>query len=342
MPELRQDPASHDWIVIAAERAKRPDEYRRDKKPAERPAYVADCPFCEGNEQQTPPETFALREGEPNAPGWLVRVVPNKFPALTPTGDMTRRIESGFFRKTDGVGHHEIIIESPRHDEHLATMDSAQAERVVLAYRERFHVLREDPRVANIIIFRNHGKGAGTSIIHAHSQLIATSVVPNLIRDRLEAAANHYDDTGRCLLGDILGKELEVGKRIVDENHTFVAFHPFASRQPFETWIVPKRIRASFGNIDDDECRNFAHILQRTLYRLREGLGDPDFNFVIHTAPVRDETQSYYAWYLQILPRISTPAGFEIGSGMSINVTLPEETAAFMRNISATAPSAVA
>jgi len=334
MPELRQDPASRDWIVIAAERAKRPDEFKTTKKPRPRAAYVAGCPFCEGNEALTPPENFAIREsGEPNTPGWKVRVVPNKFPALTPTGSITRRVESGFFRKTDGVGYHEIIIETPRHDLNMATMDVAQLEQVVFAYRQRFNELKGDTRVENIIIFRNHGKAAGTSIIHAHSQLIATSVVPNLLRERIEAATNYYDDIGRPLLGDILEKEMEVGTRVVDENHTFVAFHPFAPRQPFETWIVPRKLQASFGHIDDDECRHFARILQRALYRLYVGLGDPDFNFAIHTAPVHDENLSYYAWYLQILPRITTPAGFEIGSGMSINATFPEETAAFIREI---------
>ena len=342
MPELRQDPASREWIVIAAERAKRPSEFKTVKEHEDRPAYVATCPFCKGNEAQTPPENFAIREDEPNGPDWYVRVVPNTFPALTPSGDMTRRVESGFFRKTDGVGHHEIIVETPRHDHELATMDTAQLERVVFAYRQRFHQLKQDPRVENIIIFRNHGKAAGTSIIHAHSQLIATSVVPNLLRERIEAATNYYDDTGRCLLSDILEKELEVGSRIVDENHTFVAFHPFAPRQPFETWIVPKKMKPSFGSIDDDECRHFAAILRRALYRLYAGLGDPDFNYVIHTAPVRDESHSYYAWYLQILPRISTPAGFEIGSGMSINATFPEETAAFIRNIDVPEPAAAA
>ena len=333
MPELRQDPASREWIVIAAERAKRPEEFKMQKERESRPAYLPDCPFCEGNESQTPPEEFAFRDREPNGPGWYVRVVRNKFPALQPSGDLARRFESGFFRKTDGVGHHEVIIETPRHDVDLATMETAQLERVIFAYRHRFRQLREDPRVENIIIFRNHGKAAGTSIIHAHSQLIATPVVPNLIRDRIEAAVNHYDDTGRCLLRDIVDKEQEVGTRIVDENHTFVAFHPFAPRQPFETWIVSKKMQPSFGNIDDEECRHFARILQRALYRLYEGLDDPDFNFVVHTAPVRDERSAYYAWYLQILPRITTPAGFEIGSGMTINVSLPEETAAFMRNI---------
>ena len=335
MPELRQDPATREWIVVATERAKRPLEFKTAPSAARegRPQYLASCPFCEGNEEQTPPEKYAIRDGEPNTRNWKVRVLPNKFPALVPMGDLTRRHEAEFFRKADGVGHHEVIVESPRHDLDLATMDIAHVELVVLAYRERYRELRKDPRVEDIIIFRNHGIAAGTSLVHPHSQLIATPVVPNLIRERFEAASNYYDDTGHSLQRVILDKELEVGRRIVDQNEQFVAFHPFASRQPFETWIMPRNLQPSFGNITDDECRRFASLLKRSLYRLYAGLNDPDFNFVIHTAPVRDEDQKYYAWHLQILPRITTPAGFEIGSGMSINSSLPEESAEFIRGI---------
>ncbi|HUS57059.1 MAG TPA: galactose-1-phosphate uridylyltransferase [Planctomycetota bacterium] len=333
MPELRQDPLSREWIVIAKERAKRPHEMKKKREIEHRPPHDGACPFCEGNEGMTPPEKFAFRQNLPNTPGWLVRVVPNKFAALVPRGDLTRRHQEGFFRSTDGVGHHEVIIETPRHDLDFATMDDDQVERVIFAYRQRYRELRQDPRVEDIIIFCNHGLAAGTSLIHGHSQLIATPVVPNLIRERLESSINYYDDTGRRLLSDILDKELEVGSRIADQYADFVAFHPFAPRQPFETWIMSHKAQSSFGNISDDECRQFAHIMKRALYRLYIGLNDPDFNFVIHTAPVRDENQQYYAWHLQILPRISTPAGFEIGSGMSINTSLPEETAEFMRSI---------
>jgi len=339
MPELRQDPASREWIVIAKERAKRPNELRKSQEPTPRPPYDPSCPFCEGNEGMTPPEKFAFRQNLPNTTGWAVRVVPNKFAALVPQGDLTRRQEDGFFRSTDGVGHHEVIIETPRHDLDFATMDGEQVERVVFAYRERYRELRQDPRVEDIIIFCNHGASAGTSLIHGHSQLIATPVVPNLIRERLEAAINYYDDTGRRLLTDILNKELEVGSRVTDEYGSFVAFHPFAPRQPFETWIMSRQAQLSFGNISDDECRQFARIMKRALYRLYVGLNDPDFNFVVHTAPVHDENQQYYAWYLQILPRISTPAGFEFGSGMAINTTLPEETAAYIRSIQVPEPA---
>jgi len=341
MPELRQDPASREWIVFSTERAKRPDQFRTVTVREPRPAYSESCPFCGGNESQTPPEKFAFRaDSKPNGPGWVVRVVPNKFAALVPRGDLTRRHESGFFRKADGVGHHEVIIETPRHDLDLATMEADQIEHVILAYRQRYNQLKKDPRVEAVIIFRNHGKGAGTSLIHAHSQLIATPVVPNLIRERFEAASNYYDDTGRCLHAEILEKELEVGSRVVDENDAFAAFHPFASHQPFETWIMPKAVRASFGSIRDDESRHFASILRRALYRLHEGLDDPDFNYVIHTASVRDENQPYYGWHLQIVPRIMTPAGFEIGSGMTINTSLPEQTAAYIREIEV--PEAIA
>ena len=340
MPELRQDPATREWIVVSTERARRPQDFKTATLREPRAEHSPFCPFCGGNESQTPPETYALRTGPPDTPGWRVRVVPNKFPALVPAGDLTRRLEDGFFRKADGVGYHEVIVETPRHDLELATMDLPDVQLVVQAYRQRYCQLREDPRVEAIIIFRNHGIAAGTSLVHPHSQIIATPVVPNLIRERIEAASNYYDDTGRCLQNEILEKELASGLRIIDQNESFAAFHPFASRQPFETWVMPRNMQPSFGNITDREASHFASILKEALLRLHVGLNDPDFNFVIHTAPVRDEDQKYYGWYLQILPRMTTPAGFEIGSGMTINVSLPEQTAAFVRTIRIPEPAA--
>jgi len=341
MPELRQDPACGEWIVISTERGLRPELFRSGEKPGLRARHCPACPFCEGNESETLPEVWALRSGTPpNGPGWRLRVVPNKFAALVPRGDFRRHSELNFFRKAEGVGYHEVIIETPRHDLDLGTMPEADVEAVVRAYRARHAELRLDPRVEAVIIFRNHGKSAGTSVDHAHSQLIATPVVPNLVRERYEAAVSYYDDTGRVLLADILEKELEMGSRVVDENDAFAAFQPFAPRQPFETWIVPRSMAPSFASITDAQCRSLAKILRRTLYRLYTGLNDPDYNLVIHTASLRDENQPYYAWHLQVLPHITTPAGFEIGSGMYISTMLPEQTAAYMRKIEvAEAPS---
>ena len=235
----------------------------------------------------------------------------------------------------DGVGQHEVIVESPLHDQSIALMENKQVEEILLAYRERYLALREDPRFKLIIIFKNHGRGAGTSLEHPHSQLVATPIVPLNTRHRFEKAASHFDDYGTCVYCDIIGEGLRVRTRLLRETDRFVAFHPFASRAPFETWILPKEHQASFGSISMRDAKEFAGILKTTLFQLYRGLNNPDYNYIIHTAPTKDEHEEYFHWHLQILPRLVTPAGFELGTGIFINTALPEETAAFIRNLPA-------
>ncbi len=333
MPELRQDPTTKEWVIIASERAKRPDDLVRPKAAAaERPSYRHDCPFCEGNERLTPHESLAYRrDGVPDGRGWWVRVIPNKFPALSPEGSLERK-ETGFFRMMDGVGVHEVVIESPLHDRFLPQMDDRQVEEVLLAYRERYLALKDDPRIKLIILFKNHGEAAGTSLDHPHSQLVGTAVVPPRIRKKLDEAARYYDDHGRCVYCDSIREELACAKRIVMETERFVVLQPFASRCPFETIIFPKEHQASFGLVSMDDSKRFAKVLKATLSRLHSRLNNPDYNYVIHTAPIKDEQEDYYHWHLQIIPRLTTPAGFEMGSGIYINVSFPEETARFLRD----------
>ncbi len=334
MPELRQDPATKQWVIIARERAKRPHDFIKPVPPPPLPSYKEDCPFCPGNERMTPPETMAYRKGgPPNGPGWWVRAIPNKFSALVPDGSISRREEEGLFRKMDGVGQHEVIIESPLHNRCIALMENGQVEEILLAYRERYLALREDPRFKLIIIFKNHGRGAGTSLDHPHSQLVATPIVPLNIRHRFEKAASHFDDDGTCVYCDIIREGLRAPTRMLQETERFVAFHPFASRAPFETWILPKEHQASFGSISMRDAKEFAGVLRTTLFQLYKGLNNPDFNYIIHTAPTKDEHEEYFHWHLQILPRLVTPAGFELGTGIFINTAIPEETAAFIRNL---------
>jgi UDPglucose--hexose-1-phosphate uridylyltransferase len=334
MPELRQDPATKQWVIIATERAKRPQDFVKSAPSVSLPAFQASCPFCPGNESMTPPETLAYRSGGPaNGPGWWVRVTPNKFPALVPEGSLSRQATDGFFRKMDGVGRHEVIIETPRHDLSIPMMEDKQVEEILLAYRERYLALREDPRFKLIIIFRNHGPRAGTSLEHPHSQLVAMPIVPLTIRYRFEKAAGHFDDEGTCVYCDILKEGLRARSRLILESDRFATFHPFASRAPFETWIVPKRHHASFGAISMEEAKEFAWVLKRTLLQLYQGLNNPDYNYIIHSAPIKDEQEEYFHWHLQVLPRLVTPAGFELGTGMFINTALPEETAAFIRGV---------
>ena len=334
MPELRQDKATREWIVIATERARRPHDFRVKRSRADLTLSGEPCPFCPGNEAMVPPEIIAYRYGDQaNGSGWWVRVVPNKYPALIPEGSTERKAEEGFFRKMDGVGRHEIVIEGPRHDLCIPLMDDWQVEEILWAYRERFLALQGDPRISLIIIFKNHGLGAGTSLQHPHSQIIATSVIPLNIRNKLYEADRYHDEHGRCVYCDMLNEELRDGKRIIDENDAFVVYHPFASRSPFETWIVPKTHEACFALIAPNNSKQLAHTLKATWAKLHLALNDPDLNFVIHTRRSAHEVSESYHWHLQIIPRLINPAGFELGSGMYINTALPEETAAFLGSV---------
>ncbi|MCS7192515.1 MAG: galactose-1-phosphate uridylyltransferase [Armatimonadetes bacterium] len=332
MPELRQDYATKEWVIIATERAKRPHDFLKGRpEPTPLPSYDPKCPFCPGNEYMTPPETFAIRDGTlPDASGWLVRVVPNKFPALIPNG-RPRRSRSGLYLRMEGIGHHEVVIESPEHDKTLALLSQSQVEGVAKAYRSRYQALNANPANELVLIFRNQGEKAGTSLIHPHSQIVATPIVPVPIRRVLYEAERHYDAMGRCVFCDILEHELDCGERIVCENQHFVAFVPYAARVPFEVHILPRYHQASFGEFPDEQISDFAAILKLVLCKLYFGLKNPDYNFAIITAPHYSQGDPHFHWHLKILPRLTTTAGFEIGSGMYINVSLPEENAKFLR-----------
>jgi UDPglucose--hexose-1-phosphate uridylyltransferase len=329
MSEIRQDPTTEEWVIMAKERAKRPHDFVRRRAKPELPPFLPSCPFCPGNETKTPAET--LLYGGKKAQGWRVRAFANQFAALRPEGSTARREEEGFFLDMDGIGIHEVLVETPVHNKPLALMEDSGVEDVLRAYQERYNALSRISFVRLVIIFKNQGPSAGTSLEHPHSQLVATPVVPKHIRMKYEMAIRYYDNTGRCLYSDLVDHELRTGKRVVMETERFVVFHPFASHQPFETWIVPRIHQACFGNASAEDLENLAHVLRITLLKLYRGLNNPDFNYVIDTAPVGDENKNYFLWHLRIIPRLTEVAGFEIGSGININTSLPEETAQFMR-----------
>jgi UDPglucose--hexose-1-phosphate uridylyltransferase len=328
LSELRQDPTTNDWIIFNRERARPPHEFIRSKVRKSLPARNGECPLCPGNEHRTPRAEAVY--GSPDE--WKIRVVLNKFPALTPDGD-TSREERKLFRSFHGYGRHEVIIETPRHNGLIPLMEDGHVEEIFKAYRDRYHALKADPNIKAIIIFKNHGEGAGTTLVHPHTQVVASTVVPPFVRRRYEIATQHYDSTGRCLYCDLLGDELEASERIVMQTDHCIVLHPFSSHYPFETWIMPKAHKSSFGDISDDEIKGFSRVTKDVLLRLYTGLEDPDYNLIIHTAPVDDEHKSYFLWHIQIIPRLTHVAGFELGSGIYINSAVPEETAAFMRNI---------
>lgn len=328
MPELRKDPIHGRWVIISTERSRRPSDF----VPEERRSIGGFCPLCEGNEDRTPPEVFAFRENgtSPNSPGWSLRVVPNKFPALRIEGELNREGE-GIYDKMNGIGAHEVVIETPRHYETLATLPPKAVENVLRAYRERIIDLRRDERLRYIIVFKNYGVSAGASLEHSHSQIIALPIVPTSVREEIEGSKDYFNYKDRCVFCDIIRQEIQERKRIVSENEKFVAIAPFASRFPFETWILPKTHHPSFEHAELSSYEQAAQILSDTLQRLKIVLDDPPYNYIIHTSSFPEKDMEYYHWHLEIIPKLTKVAGFEWGTGFYINPTPPEEAKEYMR-----------
>ncbi len=329
MPEIRQNPATKEWVVIATERARRPEEFVEMGETGRKiPVYSKDCPFCPGNEASTPPEIISVVGSDGK---WSLRVVPNKFPALIPEGESVRDGDFGFFRSMDGLGQHEVIIETPLHNASFGDISDDKALEIVKAYRTRYLDLSSDKRFKLVTVFRNQGKEAGTSIEHPHSQIVATPVVPLHIRHRLEEATRFFDNHGECVFCRMLEMEKKDGKRIVMDSESFLVIEPFASRMPFETWIIPNEHHASFGEVGDTELSELARVMNRLLEKFNRCLGSLSYNLVVRTVPVGEEGEDYYHWHIQLIPRLTTPAGFELGTGVYINTSLPEAAAKFLR-----------
>ncbi len=328
MPEIRHNIVTREWVIIATERAKRPEEFaQRNPRRASAAPYVATCPFCPGNEALAPPETFRI----PANGSWQVRVVPNKFSALSAAGELSRRT-NGLKRTVSGVGIHEVIVETPGHDKTLALLSAAEVEKVLETYQRRYEAVTADPRVAHVTLFKNHGERAGSSLEHPHSQLIGTPIIPPQMRERMEHALRFYDENGACLFCSVMADELSDEVRIVARTAHFVAFLPFAALTPFHMWIFPLRHAATFMEATAAELADLAGLLRSVLRKVYFTLQNPDFNLSVRSAPREASGLRYYHWYVSVIPRVTRVAGFEIGSGMFINVSLPEKSAEFLRN----------
>ena len=330
MSELRRDPTTLEWVIIADERATRPHDLARKGSDPPSADFDERCPFCPGHEHMTPPEVLTQALSGSERP-WDVRVVPNRYPALRPDAPFEEGGDD-FFSRFGGTGAHEVVIDTPIHNREMGSMDVREVEGVIQVCQLRYNALKANSQVKLIIIFKNKGAVAGTSLAHPHSQIVATPVEPPLARRRYNVARTYYAGSGRCLYCDILEKERSDGRRVVMETERFLAFHPFASRWPFETWILPKQHRSSFGDASSEELQELAPVLLSVLKALQTKLRDPDYNFVVHSAPTKNSVRPYFQWHVQIVPRLTTAAGFEIGSGMYINTAIPEETAAFIRD----------
>lgn len=292
------------------------------------------CPFCPGNESHTPHEVLAYREPgtEPDRPGWRLRVISNRYPALKIEGTLDRS-PHGIYDRMNGVGAHEVIIESPEHKCDLVDMTDAAVRDVLWSYRERMADLERDTRFKHIIVFKNYGEAAGASLEHSHSQLIATPIVPKRVQEEVNGAKKYHEFKERCIFCDIVRQELSDRERIVRDHDAFITFVPFASRFPFETCIIPKAHQSSFLEMSDSEYTVLARSLKDTLLRMKLALNNPPFNYVLHTRPLSREYHDHYHWHIEIIPRLTRTAGFEWGTGFYINPTPPEESAEFLREI---------
>ena len=329
MSELRRDPITGRWVIIATERANRPQDFIRE--PVKQKGGF--CPFCEGNESKTPPEIAAYRPGqssERNVPGWTVRVVANKFPALAVEGNLERQAE-GIYDRMHGTGAHEVIIETPVHNATFATLPPTQIKDALYAYRDRMVDLRNDPRLKYVMIFKNHGESAGATMEHTHSQLIALPIVPRQVVEELKGAREYFAVKERCIYCDIIHQEKKSTDRLVLENEHFLVVAPYAPRFPFETWIIPKKHDSGFENSPAHLYLSLAEAIRALCGKADNVLDYPAYNMVLHTAPVHDEPTEHYHWHIEFMPKLTKVAGFEWGTGFYINPTAPEESARFLR-----------
>jgi len=330
LSELRKDPITGRWVILSTDRGKRLSDFRQESVVV---PPDPSCPFCEGHEHLTPRELLARRRDDtsPNGPGWDLRVVPNQFPVLRVEGALDRQGE-GIFDRMNGIGAHEVFIESPKHEDTLASMSDAAVEQVLWAFRDRIQDLKRDRRFRSIIVFKNHGAAAGASLDHAHSQLIALPIVPREVRDEMDGARAHYAAKERCVFCDVLTQDEHDGRRLIADNGDMVAIAPYAPRFPFETWILPKRHQSLFEDAPRHEYAALARMLRDLLRRMNKMLLDPPYNLLVHTAPTQESASDFYHWHVEIIPKLTKVAGFEWATGFHLNPTSPEEAAQVLRD----------
>jgi UDPglucose--hexose-1-phosphate uridylyltransferase len=340
MSELRHDPLAKRWVIIARERSRRPEDFVH---PEDVRLDGGFCPFCAGNEDKTPPEIAAVRPAGSvaNGPDWTVRVIPNKYPALSIEGGLERR-GVGLYDRMRGIGAHEVVVESPLHALHMGDMEPGQLVSLLTTCQDRLRDLGRDPRFKYVLLFKNHGALAGATLAHPHLQLIATPVTPRAISVELDSARDHFHLKERCIFCDMLEQEIQARERVVALDEQFAVIAPYASRFPFELIVIPRRHNHAFPDEGSGAMAALARCLKETLSRLKSVLRDPPFNFVLHTAPNTETTvrrRNYwdtlpfdFHWHVEILPRLTRVAGFEWGTGFYINPTSPEEAASYLRD----------
>ena len=348
--EFRRDPIIGHWVLVHTEDSLAPEGYDEGKHTLRQAAI---CQFCPGKEYLTPPEVDAVRDGGsgPNQSGWRVRVISNKFPALKIEGDINKRL-SGMYQLANGVGAHEVILETPEHAKQTAGLSVPELADVIRKYQSRINDLSGDKRFKYIIVFKNYGEAAGASIEHAHSQIIALPMIPKYVLEELMGTSRYYRQNHRCIYCDLLQQEYQEKARIIAENDAFVSLCPFVSRYPFECWVLPRQHCAKFMSGPIEEYSKLAKILSETLQRIKLCLGDPAYNFYLHIPPVNmdgpqaiDQIKSHeamsagtdwlkeYHWHFEIVPKLTYDSGFEWGTGFYVVKTSPEKAAAYLRKV---------
>ncbi len=334
-PEFRRDPICGRWAVVAPERSLRPITLQGAEPRHRQSGERKPCPFCPGQERETPHEVLAYREPgtTPDGPGWNLRVVPNKFPPVRrEAGKAFRAIEGMVFQTMPGFGRSEVLIETCEHVPDPTHLSDEQLELVFRAYRERIQSLAEDERLAYAAVFKNVGAEAGASLGHSHSQIIATPVVPELIGAELAGAEAFFARGGRCVFCDLVNRELADGARVVARSENFLVVTAFAPRFSHELWVLPASHSSRYETIADERCRELAHLMKRVLVALDRVLAEPAYNWFLHTAPLRSPDLPHYHWHIEVLPRTARPAGLEWGFGCFITTVAPEAAAAELRS----------
>lgn len=334
-PELRRDPVCGRWAIVAPERSHRPKTLEGTEPRHRRNGERKPCPFCPGQEHDTPNEVLAYRDPGtlPNEPGWQLRVVPNKFPALRPDiGDSHLSTNGTVFLTTPGLGHAEVMIECPEHFADPTQLSDSQFSAVFRAYRDRLIVLASEPQMVYAGIFKNVGAEAGASLGHSHSQIIATPIVPGLIETELACAQAFFSRTSECVFCDIVRRELEEKNRIIAQSENFLVIAAFAPRFDHEFWVLPLQHTSRYETITDDACLELAQLMKRVLVALDDVLHEPAYNWFLHTAPLRSHERPDFHWHLEVLPRSARPAGFEWGFGCFITTVSPEQSAEELRS----------
>lgn len=331
MSEIRHNRLTGEWVIIAPERAKRGGNLASAAPVTAIPPYDAGCPFCPGNEAAAAGEEYR----EDDADGrWSIRAVVNKFSVLAPTGPVASVGCAGREDETvNGVGLHEVLIETPQHDLTPARFPAAHVERVLRAYRHRFRAFYADPRIRHVIVFKNHGADAGASQQHAHSQIVGLPIMPGQVVDRIERAQRFLARNGYCLACSLI--EEEPGNRVIAENDEFIAFIPYAALSPFHLWIFPKVHAASFSDLADEALPALAGMLHAILAKVDGLLGNPAFNLIVRSLGPEEKHAAHFHWYISIVPRVNKSAGFELGTGMYVNPSSPEVCAQALREFRA-------